>query len=121
MVAIDLNSDLGESWGAYSKGEDEAVLSIITSANVACGYHAGDPVVMRDTLKTAKIKEVAVGAHPSYLDLIGLGRLDHDVVLGVHNDVGPLHDRHDIGHLHASRLSGLSGLLFKETWYFMVC
>ena len=46
MVAIDLNSDLGESWGAYSKGEDEAVLSIITSANVACGYHAGDPVVM---------------------------------------------------------------------------
>ena len=74
MVAIDLNSDLGESWGAYSKGEDEAVLSIITSANVACGYHAGDPVVMRDTLKTAKIKEVAVGAHPSYLDLIGFGR-----------------------------------------------
>ena len=74
MVAIDLNSDLGESWGAYSKGEDEAVLSIITSANVACGYHAGDPVVMRDTLKTAKIKGVAVGAHPSYLDLIGFGR-----------------------------------------------
>ena len=74
MVSIDLNSDLGESWGAYSKGEDEAVLSIITSANVACGYHAGDPVVMRDTLKTAKIKEVAVGAHPSYLDLIGFGR-----------------------------------------------
>ena len=74
MVAIDLNSDLGESWGAYSKGEDEAVLSIITSANVACGYHAGDPVVMRDTLKTATIKEVAVGAHPSYLDLIGFGR-----------------------------------------------
>ena len=74
MVAIDLNSDLGESWGAYSKGEDEAVLSIITSANVACGYHAGAPVVMRDTLKTAKIKEVAVGAHPSYLDLIGFGR-----------------------------------------------
>ena len=73
-MAIDLNSDLGESCGAYSKGEDEAVLSIITSANVACGYHAGDPVVMRDTLKTAKIKEVAVGAHPSYLDLIGFGR-----------------------------------------------
>ena len=74
MVTIDLNSDLGESWGAYTKGEDDAVLSIITSANVACGYHAGDPVVMRNTLTTAKINEVAVGAHPSYLDLIGFGR-----------------------------------------------
>ena len=74
MVAIDLNSDRGESWGAYTKGEDDAVLSIITSANVACGYHAGDPVVMCNTLTTAKINEVAVGEHPSYLDLIGFGR-----------------------------------------------
>jgi UPF0271 protein len=74
MTLIDLNSDLGESWGVYSKGEDQAVLSIITSANVACGYHAGDPTVMRDTLQTAKLRGVAVGAHPSYLDLPGFGR-----------------------------------------------
>ena len=74
MNFIDLNSDLGESWGVYSKGDDAAVLSIITSANVACGYHAGDPIVMRDTLTTAKIKNVAVGAHPSYMDLLGFGR-----------------------------------------------
>ena len=74
MTLIDLNSDLGESWGVYSKGEDQAVLSVITSANVACGYHAGDPTVMRDTLQTAKLRGVAVGAHPSYLDLPGFGR-----------------------------------------------
>ena len=59
MVAIDLNSDLGESWGTYSKGEDEAVLSIITSANVACGYHAGDEQTMSQVVKISKKNEIS--------------------------------------------------------------
>ncbi|MEC8751729.1 MAG: LamB/YcsF family protein, partial [Pseudomonadota bacterium] len=73
-MKIDLNSDLGESWGAYIKGEDSDVLKIITSANIACGYHAGDPLVMTETIKTAIENNVSVGAHPSFMDLQGFGR-----------------------------------------------
>ena len=71
---IDLNSDLGESFGRWSLGDDRALLNSITSANVACGYHAGDPGVMRDTVRLAKASGVAVGAHPGFPDLVGFGR-----------------------------------------------
>ena len=73
-MKIDLNSDLGESWGTYTKGEDGDVLKIITSANIACGYHAGDPLVMTKTVKTAIENNVSIGAHPSFMDLQGFGR-----------------------------------------------
>jgi 5-oxoprolinase (ATP-hydrolysing) subunit A len=71
---IDLNSDMGESFGAYSIGADEEILKWVTSANVACGWHGGDPQVMRQTVARAKALGVAVGAHPSYPDLLGFGR-----------------------------------------------
>lgn len=76
MYQVDLNSDLGESFGAYRIGCDEEVLGEVTSANVACGWHAGDPVVLDRTLALAKAKGVAVGAHPGYPDLMGFGRRD---------------------------------------------
>ena len=71
---IDLNSDVGESFGAYTIGADEEILRWVTSANVACGWHGGDPHVMRQTVARAKALGVAVGAHPSYPDLLGFGR-----------------------------------------------
>jgi 5-oxoprolinase (ATP-hydrolysing) subunit A len=74
MTRIDLNSDLGESFGAWTMGADEALMASITSANVACGFHAGDPTVMRRTIALAKAKGVAVGAHPGFADLVGFGR-----------------------------------------------
>jgi len=73
-MTIDLNSDMGESYGAYTIGADEEVLRWVTSANVACGWHGGDPSVMRRTVGRAKSLGVAVGAHPSYPDLLGFGR-----------------------------------------------
>ncbi|MGI8644459.1 MAG: LamB/YcsF family protein [Thermomicrobiales bacterium] len=71
---IDLNSDLGESFGAYAIGGDDELFDLISSANVACGFHGGDPRVMERTVATAKAKGVAVGAHPGFLDLVGFGR-----------------------------------------------
>jgi UPF0271 protein len=71
---IDLNSDVGESFGAYRLGADAEVMHSITSANVACGYHAGDPAVMRETIRLARDAGVAVGAHPGFPDLLGFGR-----------------------------------------------
>ena len=71
---IDLNSDVGESFGAYRIGADEAVIASITSANIACGYHAGDPAVMRHTVRLARDAGVAIGAHPGFPDLVGFGR-----------------------------------------------
>lgn len=73
-MRIDLNSDMGESFGAYTIGNDEAVLRSITSANVACGFHGGDPSVIRQTIHLAKAAGVAVGAHPGFPDLVGFGR-----------------------------------------------
>jgi 5-oxoprolinase (ATP-hydrolysing) subunit A len=73
-MQIDLNSDLGESFGPWRMGEDAALMTSITSANVACGFHAGDPSVMRRTLALAKEHGVAVGAHPGFPDLVGFGR-----------------------------------------------
>ncbi|MBZ4653459.1 MAG: hypothetical protein JG781_798 [Peptococcaceae bacterium] len=71
---VDLNSDLGESFGAYTLGMDKEVLEIITSANIACGMHAGDPLVMAATVKMAVQNGTAIGAHPGYPDLQGFGR-----------------------------------------------
>jgi UPF0271 protein len=71
---IDLNSDLAEGFGAYQCGDDDAMLSIVTSANVACGFHAGDPEIMARVFKAAKERGVAVGAHPGFPDLWGFGR-----------------------------------------------
>jgi UPF0271 protein len=73
-MLIDLNSDMGESFGAYTIGADEEILRWVTSANVACGWHGGDPHVMRRTIQQAKELGVQVGAHPSYPDLLGFGR-----------------------------------------------
>jgi len=73
-MVIDLNSDMGESYGAYTIGADDEILRWVTSANVACGWHGGDPSVMRRTVQRAKELGVAVGAHPSYPDLLGFGR-----------------------------------------------
>lgn len=71
---IDLNADLGESFGAWTLGQDEALMASITSASVACGFHAGDPSVMRDTVARALGRGVAIGAHPGFPDLVGFGR-----------------------------------------------
>ncbi len=73
-MSIDLNCDMGESFGAYTIGADEALMSSITSANIACGLHAGDPLVMDRTVALAKKHGVAVGAHPGFPDLAGFGR-----------------------------------------------
>ncbi|MDY3868759.1 MAG: 5-oxoprolinase subunit PxpA [Pyramidobacter sp.] len=74
MYRIDLNSDLGESFGAWKMGQDSDVLTFVSSANVACGFHAGDPLVMKKTVAAAVAAGVAVGAHPSYPDTVGFGR-----------------------------------------------
>jgi UPF0271 protein len=74
VVRIDLNSDLGEGFGAYRCGDDEKMISVVTSANVACGMHAGDPEIMAQTFLAAKERNVAVGAHPGFPDLWGFGR-----------------------------------------------
>jgi UPF0271 protein len=73
-MSIDLNSDVGESFGAYRIGADAEVMRSITSANVACGFHAGDPAVMRATVRLARDAGVSVGAHPGFPDLVGFGR-----------------------------------------------
>lgn len=74
MYKVDLNSDLGESFGNYKIGLDEEVIKYVTSANVACGWHAGDPMVMEKTTQMAKMHGVGLGAHPGFLDLMGFGR-----------------------------------------------
>ncbi|MCJ8163418.1 LamB/YcsF family protein [Pontibacter sp. E15-1] len=73
-LAVDLNCDLGESFGAYQLGNDAELLQYVTSANIACGFHAGDPVVMRRTVQLALAQGVAIGAHPGLPDLVGFGR-----------------------------------------------
>ncbi|OFW36688.1 MAG: lactam utilization protein LamB [Acidobacteria bacterium RIFCSPLOWO2_12_FULL_67_14b] len=73
-MRIDLNSDLGESFGPWPMGQDAALMASISSANVACGFHAGDPGAMRETVALAKARGVAVGAHPGFPDLVGFGR-----------------------------------------------
>lgn len=96
-LRTDLNCDLGESFGSYSLGQDEAILDWVTSVNIACGFHAGDYNVMRKTVQLAKTKGVAIGAHPGFYDLIGFGRRKIQVNPGeVYNLV-----LYQIGALHA--------------------
>lgn len=73
-MKVDLNCDLGESFGAYKIGEDDRILDYVSSINIACGYHAGDPMVMAATVKMAVEKNIAIGAHPGFPDLMGFGR-----------------------------------------------
>lgn len=76
---INLNADLGESFGAWSMGDDPAMLDVVASANIACGFHAGDPLVMRQTVRAALTRGVSLGAHPSFPDLQGFGRRRMDL------------------------------------------
>ena len=78
MKQIDLNCDLGEGFGAWKIGFDEEVMKYITSANIACGWHGGDPLIMNKTVQLAKENKVSVGAHPGYPDLLGFGRRSLD-------------------------------------------
>jgi UPF0271 protein len=74
MTTIDLNCDLGEGFGPWEMGNDAAMIDLATSVNIACGFHAGDPDIMRKTVELAKARGVSIGAHPSYRDLYGFGR-----------------------------------------------
>jgi len=76
---VDLNCDLGESFGSYRLGKDEEILNFVTSANIACGFHAGDPATMRKTVRLAMEKGVAIGAHPGLPDLVGFGRRNMNI------------------------------------------
>ena len=79
MKNIDINSDLGESFGAYTMGNDADVLQYVTSANIACGFHASDPLTMQKAVRQAKEAGVKIGAHPGYPDLVGFGRREMKV------------------------------------------
>src|SRR6202012_1248252 len=77
--AVDLNADLGEGFGAWRLGDDDALLTVVTSANIACGFHAGDPLILRRCCAAAAERGVAIGAQVSYRDLAGFGRREMDV------------------------------------------
>jgi 5-oxoprolinase (ATP-hydrolysing) subunit A len=79
MKKIDVNCDLGESFGAYKIGQDEEILKYVTSVNIACGFHAGDPKTMRETIERAVENQVGIGAHPGFPDLNGFGRRNMDM------------------------------------------
>ncbi|MFA5449831.1 MAG: 5-oxoprolinase subunit PxpA [Clostridia bacterium] len=79
MLKIDLNCDLGEGFGSYNMGQDADIIPLITSANIACGAHASDPIIMSRTVAMCKAAGVAVGAHPGFFDLMGFGRRNIDV------------------------------------------
>ena len=74
MYKVDLNSDLGESFGRYTLGMDEKIIPLISSANIACGFHASDPVVMMQSVSRTKAAGIRIGAHPGFPDLMGFGR-----------------------------------------------
>ncbi|QQK78913.1 LamB/YcsF family protein [Salicibibacter cibi] len=80
MKTIDMNCDMGESFGVYTLGTDEEILPYVSSANIACGFHAGDPSIMRKTVKLAIENDVAIGAHPGLPDLMGFGRRHIDLL-----------------------------------------
>lgn len=97
MYRIDLNSDLGESFGAYKIGMDDKIIPLISSANVACGFHASDPVVMEKTIAMAKEAGIRVGAHPGFPDLMGFGRRN----LAVTPEEAKAYTMYQIGALNA--------------------
>lgn len=105
MYAVDLNSDLGESFGSYKIGMDEEILKYVSSANVACGWHAGDAVVMEKTVHCAKLGRVAVGAHPGFPDLQGFGRRN----MSVTRDEARAYVKYQVGALMAfARAEGIT-------------
>lgn len=111
MKFIDLNSDMGEGYGPYAMGDDAALLKIVSSANVACGFHAGDPLTMRETVAHAVREKVDIGAHPGFMDLWGFGRR----VLPIErpNDIEQF-IAYQVGALQAiARLQGASVTHFK--------
>ena len=104
MFRVDLNSDLGESFVRYTIGMDDKIIPMITSANVACGYHASDPVVMNKTLAMAKEAGIRVGAHPGFPDLMGFGRRN----LSVSQEEAKAYTLYQLGALDAfCRINGL--------------
>ena len=104
MFRVDLNSDLGESFGRYTIGMDDKIIPMITSANVACGYHASDPVVMNKTLAMAIEAGIRVGAHPGFPDLMGFGRRN----LSVSQEEAKAYTLYQLGALDAfCRINGL--------------
>jgi len=74
LSVVDLNSDMGEGFGQWRMGDDDAMLEVVSSANLACGFHAGDPIIMTDLAAKARARGVGIGAHPSFMDLWGFGR-----------------------------------------------
>lgn len=95
-MKIDLNADLGEGYGIYRVGEDTELLKIVSSANIACGFHAGDPMIMDTTITLCKQHQVSIGAHPSYPDLNGFGRREmnlslHEISCIITYQLGALH------------------------------
>ena len=74
MLKVDLNCDMGESFGNYTCGMDQEIVPYISSANAACGFHAADPLVMEKTTELCKVHQAAIGAHPGFPDLVGFGR-----------------------------------------------
>ncbi|MEZ2715997.1 LamB/YcsF family protein [Niallia circulans] len=78
-MSIDINCDLGESYGAYQIGNDETIIPYVTSVNIACGFHAGDPTTMRKTVNLALENKVAIGAHPGFNDVLGFGRREINI------------------------------------------
>lgn len=104
MYQVDLNSDLGESFGRYTLGCDDQIIPLITSANVACGYHAADPVVMETTIARAKAAGIQVGAHPGFPDLMGFGRRN----MAVSNEEARAYTLYQLGALDAfCRVKGM--------------
>ncbi|PLR75585.1 lactam utilization protein LamB [Bacillus sp. V3-13] len=79
MAVVDINCDMGESFGTYTLGRDAEILDFVTSANIACGFHAGDPATMRKTVKLALEKNVGIGVHPGLPDLVGFGRREMQI------------------------------------------
>lgn len=118
MRSIDLNSDLGESFGAYTVGTDRKLMQYITSASVACGWHAGDPVVMKETVAAAKAHGIGIGAHPGYPDLMGFGRremklLPDEVYAYVLYQLGSLHAFTQAAGVHLQHLKP-HGALYNQ-------
>ena len=110
MAVLDLNCDLGESFGIWTLGDDEAMLDVVSSANVACGFHAGDPSTLRWVCGTATARGVAIGAQVSYPDLVGFGRR------AMAMDPGELRDAvlYQIGGLDAFARAAGSGVLYVK-------
>lgn len=107
---IDINCDLGESFGNYKMGKDEEIMRYISSANIACGFHAGDPMVMAHTVKLAKDNGVAIGAHPGFPDLMGFGRRKMDIA----PEEAKNYMIYQIGALNA--FVGIEGLELQHVW-----